>query len=301
MTVALVLRLSIVMGLWASCYPLITIGLDLAPHLTFAAMRAGLAGFALLAMALVLHRPLPRDARSWAVLALVGLTSTGMGFLGMFHAAEFVSPSLATVIANTQPLLAAVLAHAILNEKLTRRGWAGITLGVAGIAVIAMPGFGSGVAASYWVGVAYITLSAAGVSVGNIGMKLLPAGTDALAAMGIQLLLGAVPLALLSAATEDWGRVTWSPAFALVLVTLAVFGTSLAFWLWFSALKQVALNRANAFTFLVPIFGLSIGVMFFGERLGWPQAVGAAMVIVAIVLVQFRGMASSRPKRADRW
>lgn len=299
MSVALAVRLVTVMLLWALCYPLITIGLDLAPHLAFATMRAGLAGIVLLAIALILHRPLPRDRRIWAVLALVGLGSTVLGFLGMFHAAEFVSPGVATVIANAQPLLAAVLAHSILKEKLTQRGWAGLALGIAGIASIAMPGFGSGIAASYWVGVAYIALAAAGVSVGNIGMKLLPAGTDALAAMGIQLLLGAVPLALLSAATEDWGRVTWSPAFALVLVTLAVFGTSLAFWLWFSALSQVALNRANAFTFLVPIFGLSIGVMFFGERLGWPQAVGAVLVIVAILLVQFRGVASSRPERAD--
>lgn len=299
MNVAIALRLLTVMLLWALCYPLITIGLDLAPHLAFATMRAGLAGIVLLAIALILHRPLPGDARSWAALALVGLGSTGLGFLGMFHAAEFVSPGIATVIANTQPLLAAVLAHSILNERLTRRGWAGLALGLAGIASIATPGFGSGVAASYWVGIAYITLAAAGVSVGNIGMKLLPAGTDALAAMGIQLLLGTVPLAVLSALTEDWRQITWSPAFALVLVTLAVFGTSLAFWLWFDALRQVALNRANAFTFLVPIFGLFIGAMFFGEQLVWPQAVGAALVIVAIVLVQVRGSASARPATAD--
>ncbi len=119
-----------------------------------------------------------------------------------------------------------------LNEKLTGRGWAGLALGFAGIVSIAAPGFGPGIAASYWVGIAYITLAAAGVSVGNIGMKLLPARMDALAGMGIQLLLGAVPLALLSAATESWGQVSWSLTFALVLGGLAVFGTSLAFWRW---------------------------------------------------------------------
>lgn len=299
MRIALVLRLLAVMLLWASCYPLITVGLELAPHLAFATMRAGLAGLVLLAIAIVLRRPLPRDARTWTVLTLVGMASTSLGFLGMFHAAEFVSPGLATVIANAQPLLAAVLAHHFLREKSKARGWIGLALGFAGIASIAAPGFGSALATSYWVGIAYITLAAVGVSVGNIGMKLLPARMDALAGMGIQLLLGAVPLALLSASSEDWTQIAWSPAFALVLVTLAVLGTSLAFWLWFAVLRQVALHRANAFTFLVPIFGLSLGVMFFGEPLSWPQAAGAAMIVVAIVLVQFHRMPGARLERVD--
>lgn len=299
MNVPIALRLVTVMLLWALCYPLITVGLDLAPHLAFATTRAGLAGGVLLAIALVLRRPLPCDASSWVVLALVGLGSTSLGFLGMFHAAEFVSPGLATVIANTQPLLAAALAHVFLSENLTPRGWAGLALGLAGIASIAIPGFGSGIAANYWLGIAYITLAAAGVSVGNIGMKFLPGRIDALVAMGLQLLLGAVPLAILSALTEDWRQVTLSPPFFVVVVTLSLFGTSLAFWLWFGALKQVALNRANAFTFLVPIFSLSIGATVFGEQLAWPQVMGAALVIVAIMLVQFRGISNAPRVTAD--
>ena len=43
MSVVLAFRLVTVMLLWALCYPLITIGLDLAPHLAFATMRAGIA------------------------------------------------------------------------------------------------------------------------------------------------------------------------------------------------------------------------------------------------------------------
>src|SRR3546814_10508953 len=100
------------------------------------------------------------------------------------------------------------------------------------------------------------------------------------------LLIGAAPLALLSMLTEDISSLTWSTEFVLVLVALSVFGTSLAFWLWFEALEKVALNRANAFTFLVPIFGLAIGAALFGERLAWIQAAGVVLVLVGIVLVQ---------------
>ena len=94
----------------ALCYPLITIGLGDAPHLSFAVLRALAAGVALALMALVLRRPMPRGWRTWLGLCAIGLGTTSLGFVGMFHAAEFLAPGLATVIANAQPLIAAILA-----------------------------------------------------------------------------------------------------------------------------------------------------------------------------------------------
>lgn len=286
MTVGVALRLLAVMVLWASCFPLITIGLDLAPHLAFAAMRAVLAGLCLIGLGILFRRPVPQGAYSWALVALVGFGSTSLGFLGMFHAAEFVSPGLATVIANTQPILAAILAYAFLGERLRAIGKAGLMTGLAGIAAIALPGLAVGDIPGYTLGIAYVVLAATGVSVGNIAIKRLTGQVDAIMAMGFQLLIGAVPLALLSMLTEDLSLLVWSTEFTLILVTLSVLGTSLAFWLWFSALEKVSLNRANAFTFLVPIFGLVIGAVLFDERLAWIQAAGVVLVVAGIMLVQ---------------
>jgi len=41
-----------------------------------------------------------------------------------------------------------------------------------------------------------------------------------------------------------------------------------------SALTEVALNKANAFGFLVPIFGLAMGVAIYGETLGLSTITG---------------------------
>jgi len=286
MTIGAALRLLAVMVLWASCFPLITIGLDLAPHLAFAALRAALAGVCLIALGLFLHRPIPLGGRSLILNVLVGLGATSMGFFGMFHAAEFVSPGLATVIANVQPIITAVLAHVFLAERLKTMGKIGLGVGLAGIAVIALPGLGADHTQGYSLGIAYVVVAATGVSVGNVAIKRLAAQVDPVMAMGFQFLIGAVPLALLSMMTEDVSSLTWSTEFVLILVALAVFGSSLAFWLWFEALKQVKLNRANAFTFLVPILGLMIGAAFFGERLEVVQIVGVVLVLGGILLVQ---------------
>lgn len=286
MNVGVTLRLLAVMGLWALCFPLIATGLALAPHLAFATMRAAIAGFSLLLIAALLGRPFPRGRRTWMLIGLVGVGSTSLGFFGMFHAAEFLSPGLATVIANMQPLLAAGLAYALLQERLSALGTFGLATGFAGIAGIAWPALSGSVSEGYTLGIVYAALAAGGVTVGNLAIKTLAGQTDAVMAMGLQMLIGMLPLAVLSLLTEDISTLAWSAEFVLILLSLSLFGTSLAFWLWFAALERVGLSQANAFTFLVPILGLGIGAIFFDERFGTAQAMGLALVLTGIVFVQ---------------
>ncbi len=285
MSVATIVKLVLVMLLWASCFPLITAGLDSAPHLTFAATRAFLAGAALLVLGAALRRPLPRGPRVWLLLAITGLGATTLAFLGMFHAAEFISPGTATVIANTQPLMAAVLAHALLGERLGLRGKLGLAIGFAGIVVMAFPELLASTRSNSALGIAYITLAAAGITVSNVLIKRLAGTVDPLMAMGSQLVLGGVPLALAAVLTEAPGTVQWSAQFTMVLLALAFLGTSLVYWLWFSLLQSVELNKANAFSFLIPVFGLAMGVGLFGEHIGWHEAVGAGLTVVGLDLV----------------
>ncbi len=252
-------------------------------------MRAILAGLTLFILAFSLRRPLPKGIGSWAMVAVVGLGATSLGFLGMFHAAEFVSPGIATVIANTQPLLAAVLAGVVLNERLTMRGQAGLFLGFIGIIVITSPQLFSGEQENYILGVVYIMLAALGITVSNVLIKRVAVDVDALMAMGLQMLIGSAPLVLGAWVLEEPATIEWSFTFVGVLLGLSLFGTALAYWLWCSVLQRVALYRANTFSFLIPIFGLTMSALLYGETLSWPQLVGIALTIVGVGLVARQG------------
>ena len=293
MTIVTIAQIILVMLLWAACFPLITAGIEFAPHLTFAALRAMLAGLTLTALALALRRPLPKEGRVWAMVAVVGLGATSLGFLGMFHAAEFVSPGIATVIANTQPLMAAGLAGIVLNERLTAHGKAGLALGFVGILVIVSPQLLSEGQNNYILGVAYIVLAALGITVSNVLIKRIAGNVDALMAMGLQMLIGSIPLILGAWAMEEPTAIRWSFTFIAALLGLSLFGTALVYWLWFSVLEKAPLNRANAFSFLIPIFGLTIGALFYGESLGWSQLIGIALTVLGVGLVTRRGTRSA--------
>tara|TARA_R110000782_G_scaffold62155_7_gene127839 strand:- start:82 stop:1065 length:984 start_codon:yes stop_codon:yes gene_type:complete len=274
-----------VMFLWAICYPLIVLGLSEAPHLSFATLRAVLAGAALLLIALALRRPMPRGWRVWASLAAIGLGATTLGFIGMFHAAEFVSPGLATVISNTQPIMAAVLAHFFLSEHLDVRGKIGLSLAFFGIVLIAVPQLTSSAASNYSIGIAYISLAAIGITFSNIEIRRTANTLDPLVAMGWQLVLGSIPLAVIALATEQPTTINWTGQFVFSLLSLSLLGTALVYWLWCKVLQKVELNRANAFSFLIPVFGLAMGVGFYQERLGWIEIGGVTLALVGIILV----------------
>jgi len=271
---------TLVMLLWALCFPLISVGLADAPPMTFAGLRAALSGVVLIAAAEWLGRPAIRDRTIWNGIVLVGLTATSLGFFGMFYGGGLVAPGLATVIANTQPLIAAVLAWAYLSEDLSPVHRSGLLAGFAGIALIGISGLAG--TESQLIGIVLIQLAAVGIAVGNVALKRLAGRVDTLRAMGWQLVIGSLPLALLAVAIEDPTAIDWSLRFVTNLIVLSVFGTAVAFVLWFALLQHARLSRLNVFTFLTPIFGLIIGVGFFTERLHALEIAGVGLGLLGI-------------------
>ena len=280
---------ALVMVLWASCYPLITLGLDYAPHLTFAALRAILAGSILIGVAALRRAAWPRGWSVWGWITLAGLGMTGIGYFGMFHAAEFVSPGLATVIESLQPLIAAVLAVVFLRERLGPIGWFGLCLGVGGVALIAIPRLLASGGGSTAFGLVLVIMATSGVAVGNIAIKSLSKRVDAAMAMGLQLLIGAIPISILAFTTESPTAIDWSPQFIISLLSLALPGTALAYWLWQVTLQSLDVSKAAAFSFLVPIIGVSVGALFFSEPMTMNVMGGGALAAIGVYL-------ASRPR-----
>jgi drug/metabolite transporter (DMT)-like permease len=278
--------LLIVVLLNAACYPLITAGYAYAPLLSFATLRALVAGLALALLAVLLRCPFPHGLRAWSVLGAIGASTTSLGYLGMFHAAEFVSPGLATVIANSQPLLAALLAQLFLRERLSITQHLGLLLAFAGIVAISAQQLTIDRGAGFAIGLTYIILAASGLAIGNVLMKSLGNRADPLVAMATQLLLGSIPLGFAAVLRGQPLAIIWTPRFVASLLGLALPGTALAYWLWFAALERVPLSRANAFTFLTPFVGLLLGIAFFGERPGAVILAGLLLTSAGVALVE---------------
>ncbi|MBM4184483.1 MAG: hypothetical protein FJ207_09675 [Gemmatimonadetes bacterium] len=86
---------------------------------------------------------LPSTSRAWLLLAVFGaLTIAGAQFL-FFDALGRVQASTASVVTAAEPVVAALLATALLDQGLSPLGWLGIAfvvVGVAGVGMTTRPG-----------------------------------------------------------------------------------------------------------------------------------------------------------------
>ncbi|MBG58455.1 MAG: EamA family transporter [Porticoccus sp.] len=274
--------------LWAICFPFIVIGLPDAPPLLFAALRAFLAGGLLVFVCTAQrHRGTYQlNPRNLLHLGLIGLSYTALGFGGMFLGAGHLSPGLATVLAGTQPLIAAAIAAIWLGETLKAKGIAGLVTGFLGVGLLSWPGFGGNNDGYLW-GITWVLMAAIGTAIGNILLKK-EAGGSIAAPMAIQLLFGGGMLLFASAMAGEHWKVDWTARFTGSLLVLSALATAAMIFLWFRLLARAPLNQLNVFSFLTPVFGLLIGFLFFDERLQLAQALGILVVTFGIALMQGR-------------
>ena len=272
---------------WGACFVAIRWGLRDAPVLWFAALRALVAGAALIAAATVQRRPTPTGTRAWSMIGLLALTNATVAFAAMFAGVDGLATGSAAVLANAQPLLILLPAWWLYGEPVTARTTVALVVGFAGLLIVAVPGGGGS-------GASLSILAAVAITAGTLLSRRL-AGTDVIQAAGWHFLLGGAALATVAGAVEGLPRIDWTPRFALVLAFLSLVGTALAFWAWFTETLRCPLGQLAAWTFLTPVFGVAFGVILTSEYPGRWAMVGTILVLASL-WASIRS--SSEPTRA---
>ncbi len=103
-----------------------------------------------------------------------------------------------------------------------------------------------------------------------------------LQATGWHFVIGGVVLAAVAAAVEGLPNINWTPRFAFALGFLALIGTALAFWAWFTETMRCPLGRVAAWTFLTPVFGVVLGLVVTSERPSAWTAAGMVLVLASL-------------------
>ena len=71
----------------------------------------------------------------------------------------------------------------------------------------------------------------------------------------------------------------------LAVLTLGVLGTGIAMSFQYDVVRAAGATVGSSVTYLIPVVSVALGVVVLGERLQWPQFVGAAVVLAAAVLI----------------
>lgn len=298
MTAASSVRLLIVVGLiivYALCYAAIKAGLGYAPPLLYSGLRALIAGGTLLGVMAVTRRPLLPDRAVAIRLLPLSLAAITLTYGAMFLSPGRTGAGIAAVLGNTQPVFALLLAAMFLGERLTSRRLTALALSFGGVTLIASGALAG--AGAYGISGPLLALAASGgAATGSVIVKRMGSGPDLLMLSAWQLIIGAVPLLAASAITERGDAVVWSAAFVGLLLFLALAGTALAVPAWYWLVQREEVGRLTLSLLAVPVVGLGIAVVAFGERVTPLEGTGVLLTLAGLGVVA-RG---ARPDAAIR-
>ncbi|MEH2082391.1 MAG: EamA family transporter [Nostoc sp.] len=274
------------------------------PHTTplfMAGVRLIPAGMLILIAAVFMGKPQPKGWTAWLWIALFALVD-GTLFQG-FLAEGLVKTSagLGSVMIDSQPLAVALLSLWLFQEHIGFWGWLGLGLGITGISLIGLPDewilhfFDSGAnmtignwqdlfASGEWL----MLLAALSMAVGTVLIRFVCRHADPVSATGWHMILGGLPLWGISSVVESqqWENLGVSDFMALGYAT--VFGSAIAYGLFFYFASSGSLTSLSSLTFLTPVFALLFGNLFLSEVLSPLQWVGVFLTLISIYLINQR-------------
>ncbi|WP_130481689.1 DMT family transporter [Sphaerotilus mobilis] len=280
--------------IWSTGFVVARYGMPHAPPFTFLAVRFFLSMLCLGLWARLADAAWPTSAKQWGHLAVTGLLMQA-GYLGGVWAAVRWGIGAGTValIVGLQPLLTTLWVTArpgaavgsAGHERLGRRHWVGLLMGLCGLALVVGPKLGHGEVTPINLGLALVALLS--ITAGTLYQKHHVRPCDVRTAGGVQMMAAlalTAPIALaeltLGGATVDlhpdlFGAMAWS------VLVLTLGGSSLLYLL----IARGAATRVTSLMYLVPPCTAVLAWLLFDERLDASMAAGIVLSVSGVLLV----------------
>ena len=274
------------------------------PHTTplfMAGVRLIPAGVLILMVAGFMGKPVPKSWLAWLWIIIFALVD-GTLFQG-FLAEGLVrtNAGLGSVMIDSQPLAVALLSFWLFQEHIGLWGWLGLGLGITGISLISLPeewifhllDSGVTITTDNWQqlfnnGEWLMLLAALSMAVGTVMIRFVCQYADPVMATGWHMIIGGLPLWGISSVLESqqWQNLVLSDWIGLSYAT--VFGSAIAYGLFFYFASSGDLTSLSSLTFLTPVFALIFGYIFLSEVLTIIQWLGVILTLISIYLINQR-------------
>ena len=274
---------------WGSSFLWIKIALEEVGPFLLVALRLLIGLVAMLAYYFYKRPELPKLAKIWRALIVVGMINTAIPFVLISWGEQFIDSAMASILNGSMPLFTIVIAHLYLkDDRITRNRALGLIVGFVGVVILVARDFSDGgrssllgqaavimAAALYAVSAVYIRRTTGDVS--PIVRALIPlAAADGVIWIATPLVEAPLQLPQM---TITWVALAW----------LGLVGSFLAYLLYYYLIHSVGPTRASMVTYTFPLVGVVLGVVFLHEVLDWSLALGGGLVLGSIAIVNRPG------------
>ena len=236
-------------------------------------------GAALLLPIAIRRRELSVLVPYWRWLVLFALVEIITPWFLLSEAETRLSSSLSGLLIASVPILVAVFSRLTGGQdRLTTVRWAGLLVGLAGVALLVARGGTHGDAGS----IVEVLLVAVCYAVGPLIIARKLSELPSLGMTAACLAFAAIVYAPLAAAT--WPTAVPRASVLAALASLGAVCTAIAFLAFFALIAEAGPARAAVITYVNPAVAVALGIGILGERLTIPMAVAFVLILGGSVL-----------------
>jgi drug/metabolite transporter (DMT)-like permease len=274
--------------LWSSGFSFVKLGLPYAEPLTFLALRYAIAVLLLIPLYAWLRPPLPRGRKQWVPLIVTGLLIQSLYFGLMYMSLKLgASAGAIALIMSLQPILVAVVAPLLLNEKVGEMRWLGLAIGLIGAAIVIVAK--SRIESTSMVALSFAFGALAGITAGTLYEKRFGQEIHPITANFIQYVVGFISIFPLALMLEK-SKIEWSANLLISLSYLVIANSLIAISLLLGMLRRGEASKVASLFFMIPPLAAFVAWMMLGETMPILAWLGLAFAGIGVLIVQKSGI-----------
>ena len=283
-----ILAFGLVYLFWGSTYLGIRIAVQQIPPALMCATRFLIAGVFMLAFCGLSGRTIVYPPRQLGQMAVIGVLLLVGGNLTLSYAERYVPSGLSALILAVTPLWFLVLDSLLIgHHRISRRGLAGLGLGIAGIVILLWPDLtmaGTLASTHLWSSLSLL-LSSFTWALGSVLSKRWQSVADPFSAAGWETTFAGVGNLLFAVIAGDFSRVIWGVRGISATLYLVVCGSWIGYTAYIFLLQHVPTSKVSTYAYVNPVVAVFLGWLILHERVDLHILAGSVIVIASVILV----------------
>lgn len=215
-------------------------------------------------------------------LALFGFAGITLAYITYLNAMRYTSLATAAMLMYTNPVYTTLLAAVIFRERIYKGKVAGLVMLIAGCALLVKV-YDTSYFAVNLRGILYGLASGVSVTAAALCAKKVSAKYHPLTSIFYTFFFGALFLAVFSQPWKSGGFVIQKSILMPLGFLVAIPGI-LGFFLYMYSVRRIEVSQTEACVMSEPVVAAVIGYMFFGETMDWVQLLGAATILIGVLV-----------------
>ena len=276
-------------AMWGSSYLFIKIGVEAGlPPLTLVMGRLLIGAALLFAVVRLAREPLPRTLKEYAKLSVLGFLGIALPFYLITVAEASTDSALAAVLVSPVPLFVIPMSALFLHdERLTPARIAGVVIGLIGVAILV--GFDPASLVKNDFGAELLLVaSAVSYAIAGVYAKRYIVGYRPMIPALFEVTTALVMIAVAAFIFERPWEAPINFDSVLSVGWLGIFGSGLAFVIFFRLITNWGATRTSTVAYLMPVVGIILGALVLSEAITASRLFGTALVIGGVALVNIK-------------